>query len=299
MDVKAFRSSGPLLQTGVRGTPAAPIAQKCDAKKSVDENDNKDDRLSTSSSSSSIPDDVRNIYKELFASQGSRRLKHLQFLTQALTSIATAANTAPTLINTIQQGSGSDGFRLGLSCRMHHATVRMQIQWWNTADTPTTNVGRLGWLQPVRVVFFIDKMPPLLSSWAENTSFPPTGDGGLVDTLNVTNPTYYNTIAPYSINTHGTRYHILHDEVIHPKKGSPVTTFNGNSVAVSAQCNYEWFLKLNCMTTWFDTTGGNVLENAVYYQVMTDASASSAAGYTQLPKFQCMVDIAYSEKESQ
>lgn len=175
----------------------------------------------------------------------------------------------------------------------------MQIQWLNTAINPTTNTGYLLMMLPVRVVFAIDRMPPLVSQWAENTTFPPSGDASIVDTGAYTNPTYYNTQAPYNINTHGTRFHILKDEVICPGEHAfPLYGNNGSSVATGCMANYNWYLEPKCISTWFDTSSGNILENAILMWVMCDNTANTTT-YQQVPKYQTFIDCSYAEKESQ
>lgn len=307
-DVKAVRPSSALLPAGVRGTPAAPVAQKSDAKK----DDEKYVLVPSASppSSSALPqfteDELFKIYRGLSGSRG-RRHKRLMLAGSLTQCAATAATTATRVLLLAQGATTADGLREGASVRVHRCTIRFQILWQNTTapNSGVNNVNTIAQL-PVRFVMFLDRMPAIGSTtWAENTSFPPAGNAAIVDTLNMTNPTWYNSIAPYNINTNGLRYHIFHDKVIYPGVNfQSIFVRDGvsgaeTSYAVSgAHTNHEFTAEPNCVSTWYDETAGNILENTIGFHLIADTH-SSVSTNRQLPYFNYTADISYSELPDQ
>lgn len=271
MDVKAVRPPGPLLPAGVRLLADAPVAQKSDAL-ATDDDGKKSVVPATSAPPSVGPfdgltsDQIFEVYAATMRRGGQRpRNKHFQDSIVNATIQSAAASVFDSMC-IIAQGTGSNGARLGLQVRVKSLVLRGIVEWWNTATNPTVNVGVITQFPPVRFVIFYDRMPAVGSPiWAENSS-PATGNAAIVNTLG--NGQAYNSTAPWNINTHGVRYHILYDKIIKPH--SFLSSFNGSSVAASATTNFEVNMHMDHMISWYNTSGTAWIDGTIGFFVMCD-----------------------------
>lgn len=103
-------------------------------------------------------------------------------------------------------------------------------------------------------------------SWAEDVN-PAVSYLSLVNTLGAGSSN--NTVAPFNINTHGTRYKILHDKIIHPK--GFLEAANGTTVSAAAQVCHEYHATgLNHMISWYDNNSTTFVENPIEFFIMSD-----------------------------
>lgn len=152
-----------------------------------------------------------------------------------------------------------------------------------TMSTDSSQLAQIG-LPKVRVVFFIDNMTILSSTapapnvgmvWAENVN-PAVSFNALMNTLGATNPTSINSIAPYNLNTHGYRFHILHDEVVdfeHENQGACFMP-TGEITQKSAIVNRHFdFPKLDMDQVYFSNLSTSCMTKNVKMMCVADSIA--------------------------
>jgi len=293
-----------MLSKGLPGNATASVTQsgrKSD-EKSLSTDDKKDEFVVVPKASppSKIPglsqDELIALFKSSRGSEDARGeqdvKKHWQYIS-ADTAVPTAAATTANIINAIPQGTSSNYTRLGLAVRGHHVTLRLKIYWNNTSSSPASNVGYTALLQPVRFVVYIDRMPPVGGSiWAENV-LPPIGASSLMNTTGVTGTfgaTDFNTLAVPNLNTHGVRYHILHDKVYVAQKVSNL--FNGSDVCAANVEVHEIHIPLGWTTRWYGTSSTDLMENSLEYQIITDVGSTT---WQAAPRWSLGVDYSYSD----
>lgn len=155
-------------------------------------------------------------------------------------------------------------------------TIRGKINVNKTSASPgTANDTRL---DPVRIVFYIDKMPNLTSQWCADTSASVPSDlKNMMESGSIAAATVpiYNSIVPYCTNTHSTRYHILYDKVFHPLNYG----CNDNQGKIQAQSipfHFYHEFKRPLKVTFDDTASGVPSENDIRAFFIQDVSPSAA-----------------------
>lgn len=204
----------------------------------------------------------------------------------ALAAISSAAANTAYLLGTVPQGTTSNFARLGTQIRMHSLTWRGEFFW--AANTAKANGVAANQTVPIRLTIYVDKMPALGgSTFAENLVTPVSFAS--IFTTNAQGEGY-NSVAPYNLNTHGTRYDILVDEIIRPRNQFAVT--DGTTVWAGAAENREFHIPLHGkLCSYFNTAGTDLLENSLEYMIECDAIV---AGQT-LPNFQSMWTLNYED----
>lgn len=296
-DVKSVQSKRAVLQAGMQKSPAASVAPSRDVE---EKRDATDAPTPSASPPSKIPglstDELRALY-EATVGGGSNKHKHYT-AASANTPISSAAATTADLLSGIPQGSGSNEQRLGLQVRLKRIAIRGRLDWLNVANGPTASVGVVAQMLPVRIILAVDKMSAVGATiWAENV-LPPVGDSSLVTTIAGSNPLTLNSVAPYNYNTHGTRYHILHDKVYLPETtASPL--FNGTYVSCSGMKTFEIYADLHDMlATWYSAVGNQLLTNSVEMTYVCDDPTGGGASLQQYPKIQYISSLTYEEVPS-
>lgn len=284
---KDVKSSSAVLPKGVRGQAAASITRSVVVDKNGLETDDDVPTPSPSLPAKLTNDDLLAFYRS--SSKKGIVHKRIQSFHGSLNP-TDAATATPFNLGDVAQGDDPRYERLGLQTRADHLKLRFRCQWAGDNAAGTTSVIWQALLSPVgvRIVVFWDKMPLLAGSttsvepsviWAED-ALTPGGMGAM--TLTGLLGTSGNTVAPFNPNTHGTRYEILHDEVIRPQNLNNGQNGGGVSLAVSAnQFNFERYIDLkNRKQTYYTTTASSVIDNCLYMFVIRDIMTTGAAPVT-------------------
>jgi len=247
--------------------------------------------VSVSKSSTSFPglsaDEIFAFYRDSRAGQPPRN-KHFQDYLAATNVISGATQTANSMC-LIAQGTGSNGARLGQQVRVKSVNLRIEVNWYSIQNSPGANVGITAELAPVRIVVFSDRMPGIgLPAWAENAS-PGVSVSALVNTLGA--GASLNTVAPFDINTHGVRYKIYEDKILHPR--NDIFAFNGSYVGpVAVNTHHYRATGLNHMISWYDTANNHWIDGSLHFFVITETLDPT---YQTPPVFRAAWDIEYDD----
>jgi len=174
------------------------------------------------------------------------------------------------------QGDGVTD-RLGRSIKVHHMTVRMDINWDSTAGTGAPAGGAANIEQygnsfgPLRIIIFKDKESLAAAPTSSSTTFAIGGNTtqlflGMTAAANVLQNL---NAAPYNPVTHGYRYEIMHDEVISAPSNATVITYgaNGATFCASARTHHRIHLPLGFDVEFADDNANGtttILRNNIF-----------------------------------
>lgn len=181
--------------------------------------------------------------------------------------------SAPTSLISIAEGSDYTN-RIGRVIKILNSKIRLNL--W--ADYPTgIQPGPAQFaISDVRVIVFLDRFPiigtPTLAADAE----PTTDFKAVLNTLGSTaaGPSatngMLNTRAPFNLNTHGTRYHILHDEVYNIYKNGAVAAAYNSTVypMIAASKVIDLDIPHHYKVEFYGTAGNALLTNGLYIYVL-------------------------------
>lgn len=280
---KDVKSASAVLSQSVRGqTPASITRSVLVEKDGLDTDDDVSSAAAPTLSSQLSSDDLISFYRS-----GKKGIAHKRLQTwYDSTSPATAATAVPSELSDISQGTDEIAQRLGRQIRCNHLRFRGRFQWSGTnSSAVAAQIEALMIPQTVRVVIFWDLMPLVVGTnsttepsciWAQNAVYA-TGMGALV--LTGTYGAAHNVTAPWSPTTHGTRYHILRDELIRPKN-MPVSGNSGGvtNATVGNQVTIDWTIPLHQkIITYSTATATSSIDRKLYMMIMQDAIVTGAA----------------------
>lgn len=117
--------------------------------------------------------------------------------------------------------------RIGRQCTITKQTVDFEARLLTGSASPTNL--NLVKAPALRVIIFEDRYPVIGTTVASRNVFPSVTFDALLTTQAATLPVATLKTAPWDLNTHGFRYHILVDHVFYPLQDntSHVQTYNG------------------------------------------------------------------------
>lgn len=183
--------------------------------------------------------------------------------------VASSASTPATNLSLIAQGT-QPYQRIGNTLKLTRGHLKCRINWAvqgidYKAQEP----------HPVRLIVFIDRMPVIdVPTLATDNLLTANGD---ISALLITESAgaAFNTIAHWNPNTHGTRYHILHDRVYNPLF---IPVYNSTGITSRTEINFDEFFDINVMQQYVSETSTftSLITNSVNLIAFVDNDVESS-----------------------
>lgn len=164
--------------------------------------------------------------------------------------------------------------RIGQSVKMHHIDMRWRIR--QDEVTNATNQTTVTYALPLfRIIIFADRMPLIGPPTLMDTNATPTDFTSILAEYALSQANDTLSTAPFSTNTHGYRYHILHDSTHQYKSDATVmpmgfATTTGSILRSGTEHGRINIDVGNMLQTYTDTTAGACALNQLYVYVLQD-----------------------------
>lgn len=224
-------------------------------------------------------------------SAGPEQLKRYQYVIVNTQAVSNPAAAPAGILDAMTIGTNYYQ-RIAEKIRVHEIRTRMQFEWF-CDTTDTANLQPL--IQaPVRVIIYLDKfgfvsnVPTYGTELAVDAAQNTTDFESVLTTLGAGQPA--NITAPFNTNTHGYRYEILADEVVHPVTFGAFHTVGGSHISSWGSATKEIFIK-KPFNVWNVDPGTSLVDsvNRLCIYVIHDNSMASP------PIFTATFDVKFSD----